>query len=129
MLSGEQSSFLPFLFSAALPPTPMSLAQRTQTGTAGDLSVCSPARDTACELCAGQCVVECMHGCIYVCTYVYMHTACCVCVCVCVCVFSVLAEAESVGQKYDRSAANRSGIGRLKIWFLLGFKSTHTCEP
>ena len=46
-----------------------------------------------------------------------------VCVCVCVCV-PVLAEAERVGQKCDRSAANRSGIV-----FFLGYKSTHTCEP
>ena len=45
------------------------------------------------------------------------------CVCVCVCV-PVLAEAERVGQKCDRSAANRSGIV-----FLLDYKSTHTCEP
>ena len=43
--------------------------------------------------------------------------------CVCVCV-PVLSEAERVGQKCDRSAANRSGIV-----FLLGYKSTHTCEP
>ena len=31
-------------------------------------------------------------------------------VCVCVCVVPVLAEAERVGQRCDRSAANRSGI-------------------
>ena len=43
--------------------------------------------------------------------------------CVCVCV-PVLAEAERVGQKCDRSAANRSGIV-----FLLDYKPTHTCEP
>ena len=46
-----------------------------------------------------------------------------ICYMVCVCV-PVLAEAERVGRKCDRSAANRSGIV-----FLLGYKSTHTCEP
>ena len=35
------------------------------------------------------------------------------CVCVCVCV-QVLAEAERVGQKCDRSAANRSGIRKVE---------------
>ena len=43
----------------------------------------------------------------------------CVCVCVCVCVsrceqVPVLAEAERVGQKCDRSAANRSGIQKVE---------------
>ena len=43
-----------------------------------------------------------------------------VCVCVrvraraCVCVFPVLAEAERVGQKCDRSVANRSGIQKFE---------------
>ena len=46
--------------------------------------------------------------------------------CVCVC---VLAEAERVGQKCERSAANRSSMWMVENLFLLSYKSTHTCEP
>ena len=48
-------------------------------------------------------------------------TSVCVCVCVCVCVrvcvcmcVCVPVEAERVGQKYDRSAASRSGIQKVE---------------
>ena len=38
----------------------------------------------------------------------------CVCTCVCVCVCPVLAEAERVVQKCDRSAANRSSMRKVE---------------
>ena len=72
---------------------------------------------------------------VCVCMYVlHLYTLCVRCVFVCVlcvyvCVVSVLAEAERVGQKCDRSAATGLAFGRLKICFLLGYKSIHTCEP
>ena len=47
--------------------------------------------------------------CVCVCTCV------CVCACVCVCVCVCGVEAEWVGQKGDRSAANRSGIQKSEI--------------
>ena len=48
---------------------------------------------------------------LYVCVHVCASMCACVCVCVCV---PVLAEAERVGQKCDRSAANRPGMWKVE---------------
>ena len=65
------------------------------------------------------CVRACMHACVRACMHACVH----------VCMVSVLAEAERVGQKCDGSAANRFSIWKVKNCVLLGYKSTHTCEP
>ena len=71
-----------------------------------------------------QCVYAwCMHVRVYVCIH-HAHTFT-------MCVFvSVLAEAERVDQKCDRSAANSSGIQKVETLVFAWLQDyTHTCEP
>ena len=60
-----------------------------------------------------KCRHYCMHVhvCVCVCVCVCVRACACACACACVCVpVPVLAEAERVGQKWDKSATNKSDI-------------------
>ena len=52
----------------------------------------------------------------------------CVCVCVCVCVFSAWQKLCEYTRRVTDLQPTGLAFGLSKTWFLLGYKSSHTCE-